>query len=217
MINPNELVIVLDTETTNSIDDPLCYDIGFAVVNPFTGEVIEQQSYVVAEVFLDRELMSYAFFADKIPQYWEDIKAGRRQLAKFSTIRRALASACREYGVRYICAYNCRFDVRSGNLTQRLLTSSKYRYFYPYGSQFLDILKLARESLKDDVDYKNFCQENGYVTEKGQNRFTAEIVYRYLFNKDFVEEHTGLADCLIEAQIMTRLMKENPTINFKLW
>ena len=29
----NEKVIVLDTETTNSIDDPIAYDIGFAVID----------------------------------------------------------------------------------------------------------------------------------------------------------------------------------------
>ena len=122
-----------------------------------------------------------------------------------------------QHDINMVCAYNCAFDVRSGNYTQRYLTSSKYRYFYPYGTQFMDILKLAREVLKTDENYKTFCKTNGYVTEKGQNRYTAEIVYRYLFDNEFVEEHTGLADCLIEAQIMVKLMGEHPEINFNLW
>ena len=81
----------------------------------------------------------------------------------------------------------------------------------------MDILKLAREILKTDENYKIFCKENSYLTERGQNRYTAEVVYRYLFDRDFVEEHTGLADCLIEAQIMVKLMGENPNVDFKLW
>lgn len=208
--------IVFDTETTNTIDDPFCYDIGFIVVDE-NGKVYEKHSYVVADVFLDSELMASAYFADKIPQYWEDIKNGKRTLRRLKTIRSILRDVMTQHEINKVCAYNCAFDVRSGNYTQRYLTSSKYRYFYPYDTQFLDILKLARNILKTDEDYKAFCKENNYLTEKGQNRYTAEIVYRYLFDKDFEEEHTGLADCLIEAQIMIKLMSENPNIDFKLW
>lgn len=216
MIDNETLFLVVDTETTNSIDDPFAYDVGFAVVKA-TGEVLEAHSYVVADIFLDKDLMASAYFADKIPQYWEDIKSGKRILRRFKTIKSILRDVVAQYGIRYVCAYNCAFDVRSGNYTQRYLTSSKYRYFYPYGTQFMDILKLAREILKIDENYKAFCKENNYLTEKGQNRYTAEVVYRYLFDKDFVEEHTGLADCLIEAQIMVKLMGENPNVDFKLW
>ena len=35
--------IVLDTETTNSLDDPMAYDIGFAVIDEF-GAVYEFHS-----------------------------------------------------------------------------------------------------------------------------------------------------------------------------
>ena len=84
MIDNETLFLVLDTETTNSIDDPFAYDVGFAVVKA-TGEVLEKHSYVVADIFLDKDLMSSAYFADKIPQYWEDIKEGKRTLKSIST------------------------------------------------------------------------------------------------------------------------------------
>lgn len=215
-MSENEKVIVLDTETTNSIDDPIAYDIGFAVID-INGKVYEAHSYVVADVFLDKELMASAFFADKIPQYWEDIKNGNRKLRKLKTIKYILADVCKQYGIKKICAYNCRFDVKSGNLTQRFLTSSKYRYFYPYEVEFMDILKLARNELKNDKEYGEFCYKNNYLTKRGQRRYTAEIVYRYLFDNDFVESHTGKEDCIIEGKIMTELLKRNPESNFKLW
>ena len=78
--------IVLDTETTNGFDDPFCYDVGYAVLNE-SFEVIETRSFVVADVFLDKEMMANAYFADKIPQYWEDIKNGVRELKTFRNIR----------------------------------------------------------------------------------------------------------------------------------
>lgn len=216
MIEKNEKILVLDTETTNSIDDPIAYDIGFAIID-LTGKVFETYSFVVAETFLDKELMKSAYFADKIPQYWKDIKNGKRLLRKYRTIKFILSDVCKKYNIKKICAYNCRFDVRSGNLTQRFLTNSKNRYFYNYGIEFMDILKLARQVLKNDDSYGEFCYNNNYLTKRGARRYTAEIVYKYLFDNNFIEEHTGLADCLIEAKIMCELVKRNPEINFSLW
>ena len=143
----NEKVIVLDTETTNSLDDPIAYDIGWAVIDE-NGEVYETASYVVADVFLDRELMESAYFADKIPQYWEDIENGERILARFKTIRFKLVDCCKRHNVQVIMAHNARFDYLSLSTTQRYLTNSKYRYFLPYGVEVWDTLKMARKAFQ---------------------------------------------------------------------
>ena len=205
MIDNETLFLVIDSETTNSIDDPFAYDVGFAVVKA-TGEVLETHSYVVADIFLDKDLMSSTYFADKIPQYWEEIKSGKRQLRRFKTIRSILRDVVAQYGIRYVVAHNASFDYRSLNYTQRLLTSSKYRYFLPWGVQMWDTLKMARECLGKDEQYKQFCIENGYTYGKEESpklRFTAEIIHRYLSGDlDFVEEHTGLEDVLIEKDIL---------------
>ena len=44
--------LIIDTETTGTIDDPICYDIGFAVIDE-NGTTYEKGSFVVADVFLD--------------------------------------------------------------------------------------------------------------------------------------------------------------------
>ena len=213
----NEKVIVLDTETTNSIDDPIAYDIGFAVID-INGEVYETHSYVVADVFLDRELMASAFFADKIPQYWEDIKNGNRKLRKLKTIKYILADVCKQYEIKKIVAHNARFDYRSTTLTQRYLTSSKFRFFIPYGVELWDSLKMAREIFKNDEEYGAFCYKNGYLTKKGQRRYTAEILYRFLSgDNDFIENHTGCEDCLIEKEIFVECLRREPNLNGALW
>lgn len=56
----NEKILMLDSETTNDIECPLVYDIGFAVVDIY-GNTYEEGSFVVADIFLDKELMSTAF------------------------------------------------------------------------------------------------------------------------------------------------------------
>lgn len=213
----NEKIIVLDTETTNSIDDPIAYDIGFAVID-INGKVYKSYSYVVADVFLDNELMSSAYFADKIPQYWKDIKNGNRKLRKLKTIKYILADVCKQYGIKKIVAHNARFDYKSLTLTQRFLTSSKYRYFLPYGIEIWDSLKMSREIFGNDEKFGNFCYENNYLTKRGQRRYTAEILYRFLTgDNNFIESHTGLEDVLIEKDIFCECLKRKKDINGTLW
>lgn len=214
----DEKIIVIDTETTNTIDDPFCYDVSFAVIDR-TGKVYETHSYVIADIFLDeKEMMEEAYFADKIPQYWEDIKNGKRQLRRFQTVKRIFRDVCDQYGIKIVAAHNARFDYRSANITQRFLTSSKNRFFFPYGVKIWDTLKMAKEIFGKDDEYGAFCLENGYMTKNGQRRYTAEILYRYLTkNNDFVESHTGLEDVMIEKEIFVECIKRNPEINGELW
>lgn len=212
------LIIVLDCETTNTLDDPICYDVGFAVVNPWTGKTIEKHSYVVADVFCDKDLMQYAYFADKIPSYQNDIKSGKRQLKRFSTIKRILANTCKKYDIKIIAAHNARFDYKALSLSQRYITTSKYRYFIPYGVEMWDTLKMAREIFKKDEKFGEFCYNHDYITKNGQRKYTAEILYQYLINDDtFEESHTGLEDVIIEAEIFTYCLNRKPDINGKLW
>lgn len=208
--------VMLDTETTNSLDDPIAYDIGFAVIDE-NATIYESYSYVVAEIFLDEELMASAYFVDKIPQYWQDIKNGTRELRRLNTIRKKLAEVCKKYDVQAIVAHNALFDYRSTTITRRYITTSKYRYFLPYGVELWDTLKMAREVFKNDDDYGVFCYEHDFITKRGGRRYTAEILYRFLTNDvDFEEAHTGLEDVKIEAIIFAECMRRGAK-NRKLW
>lgn len=210
--------IILDTETTNGLDDPMCYDIGWAIVDE-NFEIINTRSFVVADIFCgEKELMKTAFFADKIPQYWKDIKQGKRTLTNLYNIRKALKEDCQNYEVSIISAHNARFDYNSCQKTQRWLTSSKCRWFFPYGIEIWDSLKMARQTFAKSEDYKKFCLENGFCCNNGNPRLTAEILYKYLSkNIDFIESHTGLEDVLIEKEIVKACLQMNPLIECRLW
>ena len=212
-----EKFIVVDTETTNSLDDPFCYDCGWAVVDS-NGKVYEEHSYVVADIFLDKEMMNSAYYAEKVPQYWKDIKAGKRELKTFFNITKIFRKCVKEYKIKKIFAHNARFDYRSLTLTQRYITSSKYRYFFPLGIEIWDTLKMAREVLKDNDSYSEFCYSNEYLTKRMCKRYTAEIIYRFLIgDTNFEESHTGLEDVKIEKEILAYCFKIKPEIDGRLW
>lgn len=217
MFDISERFIVLDTETTNSIDDPLCYDVGWAVIDK-DGNVFESASYVVADIFLDKELMESAYFKDKVPQYWADIKLGLRELKTYFNIKKALADCVKRNNIKIVIAHNARFDYRSLTLTQRYLTSSKYRFFLPREIEIWDTLKMSRAILKNNDEYGEFCYNNNYLTKRMCKRYTAEIIYRFLTgNNDFEESHTGLEDVMIEKDIFTYCLNIQPDIDGALW
>lgn len=209
--------LLIDTETTNSLDDPLAYDFGFAVIDE-EGKVYESGSYVVADVFLQKDLMETAYFADKIPSYWSDIKAGKRLLRRWNTIKWIVHDIMAHWGINQVIAHNVRFDYCSTATTQRYLTSSKWRYFFPYGTRFIDTLKMAREVLGKDETYRFFCEGRNYLTKNGGCRYTAEIVYQYLtLNDTFVESHTALEDVMIEKEIFAYCKRVQPELTGELW
>lgn len=209
--------IIIDTETTNDIDCPLVYDLGFAVFDE-NGKVYASYSYVNADIFCDDELMSTAFFVEKIPQYWEDIKSGKRVLKSFRSIERIFRQVCTDWNIDTFVAHNARFDYKALNNTKRYITTSRSRFFFPYGAKFVDTLKLSRNVFADDDDYREFCVSNGYVTKRNENRYTAEVIYRFLTSdNDFEEEHTGLADCMIEKEIFRHCLVTESVESGYLW
>ena len=209
--------LMIDTETANGLENPLCYDVGFSVIND-EGKTLEKHSYVVADIFLDKDLMDVAYFKDKIPTYWEDIKAGKRMLRRFATVRAIVRDVMAQYNINTVIAHNMRFDYCSTNTTQRYLTCSKWRYFFPYGTKFVCTLKMARATFNKDEKYIAFCEEHNFVTKHGKPQLTAEVIYRYLTNNvEFVESHTGLEDVEIETEIFFACIQANPTVDGLLW
>lgn len=217
MINTRTRIMMIDTEATNGLDCPIVYDVGYQIFSLDEG-VLCERSFVNADVFCDAELMASAYFVDKIPDYWQEIVSGQRILKKWFNIKKQIAEDCKKYGVEIACAHNAAFDNRALNITQRYQTTSKYRYFLPFGVEWWDTLKMARETLKQNEDYGTFCYENDYLTSRGCRRYTAEIIYKWLTgNTEFEEAHTGLEDVKIERQIFEYCLSENPEIDGRLW
>lgn len=222
-------LIGLDTETCNGImmdDDKLdltqslVYDLGWAVTDK-RGKIYKTRSFVIAEIFLGmKDVMKSAYYADKIPKYWEDIKNGKRILTTFWKVRKTLMEDIQEYNVKNVFAHNASFDVRALNNTIRYITKSKFRWFFPWEIEIWDTLKMARQTIGKQKMYKEFCLRNNYMTKhkKPQVRLTAEILYRYITgNNDFIESHTGLEDVLIETKIMAHCFRQHKKMEKRLF
>ncbi len=212
-----EKFLIVDTETANSLEQPLMYDFGYAVIDK-QGNVYENGSYVVAEVFFDKELMSSAYYREKMPIYIEQINNGESKLIQLHKLHKLVYDIMQKYNICKVIAHNARFDYISTVTTQRYLTSSKYRYFFPYGTVIIDTLKMARNAFRGNQDYRDFCLKNGFVTKRNQSRFTAEILYRYIKQDiEFNEEHTALADVMIEKDIFVECLRIAPDYSGVLW
>lgn len=218
--------IVIDTETCPidknyngvSPQNMWVYDCGWAVVDK-RGKVYKARSFVNADIFLgEKKLMQSAYYANKIPMYWEQIKSNQRTLTSFYNIRKTLLKDISEFNVTQIFAHNMRFDYGTLNQTERWLTKSKYRYFFPKEIEICDTLKMARDVISKMPSYKRFCQENGYITKNNQLKLTAEILYRFITkDNSFIESHTGLEDVLIEKEIMAYCYRQHKKMRKNLW
>lgn len=202
--------LMIDTEATNSLEQPLQYDIGMQIIDR-NGTVYEEYSFVNQDIFYDqRDLMYSAYYANKIPNYEKDLLEGSRILSNTNEIRYWIYKKCKEYDVHAIIAHNAPFDVRALNTTLRYVTKSEKRFCLPYGVEIWDTMRMAQDTICKQKRYQKFCEENGYLTKNGQVRKTAEILYRYLINNtDFVESHTGLEDVNIERQIFMACLRQH--------
>lgn len=200
-------LIVLDTETAGSIADEstFVYDFGWAVCDK-RGKVYETKSYIVDDIFnQEQKMMTSAYYAVKLPAYHEQIRKGERTVASYREVRNDFLETMRKYGTKTVVAHNMRFDLNANNYTMRWLTKSKWRYFFPYDTEFWDTMKMARDVVAYTPAYKAWCGRTGHVTNHKTPRpkVTAESLYRYISGEvEFAESHTALEDVLIEVKIL---------------
>lgn len=221
-------IVVLDTETCPLDKDfdgvtpwnMFVYDIGWAVVDK-KGNVYETKSYVNRDIFFEEKLlMDSSYYADKLPQYYDDIRSGKRKVATWRRIKKDLADTMKKYNTNIVCAHNARFDDGATKNTERWLTKSKYRYFLPYGTEIWDTMKMAQDVVAKTPTYRQFCFENGFVTSHKTPRpqVKAETLYRYITQDlDFEESHTGLEDVLIEKEILAYCFRKHKKMRKKLY
>lgn len=209
--------MVVDTETANTylkdgalfFDDGQVYDCCCRVIND-DGETLEVVPIINKDVFFGmKPAMREAYFADKYPQYMRDIWDKKYTITDTWGMRDICLKLIKKWDVQSIIAHNARFDVKVLNATMRYQTKSKRRFFFPYQMEIIDTMKLAQNTICKTDDYISFCKEHGYMTAHPtpRPRASAEVIWRYLTKNDmFEEEHTGVGDTEIEAQIYAYCM-----------
>lgn len=204
--------IIIDTETADTQthsdgnahpETSLVYDCGWVVCANSCEELV-RRSFVVNETFANAKLMSSAYYADKLPQYYKGMRDGTWNPVSFVDIWKKFKSDCKEFGVKRVAAYNARFDRTALNYTIETYSNGFVKWFTPYGVEWFDVWDYA-SCITGTQKYVRWCIDNGYVSPKGNPKTNAEIVYRYLTNDPcFVEAHTALDDATRELFIYQR-------------
>ena len=219
--------LVFDGETTNTprnekgqLDTSAgqVYDLGGQVIGE-SGKIYDHFNLINEDVFYKMPYaMREAYYKDKMPQYVQEIKEGKRQVVNTWQMWHIFNQMCKTYNVIAVVAHNIKFDIATLNATMRYQTKSKKRFFLPYGMPILDSMKMANEVIGKTKEYIDFCTVNNYMTNHPipRPRLTAEVLYRFLTNNNtFEEAHTGLADVQIESEIFLECLRRGASVSKK--
>lgn len=208
--------LVLDVETSNNNfnqkeNDGLVYDLGFVIIDK-KGNIYCKRSFAIKEVFDEKIFMDTAYYNKKLPQYYEKLKNKEIEKISIFEARKRIKKAIEYFNITEVYAYNASFDYTTLNNTIRYFSKSLCRWFLPYGIKVCDIWSIACQVLGTQ---KTFQWEN--VRNTKNNLITnAERMFGYCEQTDFEEEHTGLADAIIESQILARCFLSHKKIDKKI-
>lgn len=207
--------LVIDTETAPMRKVPmylmaansLVYDLGGVVRDTKTGEIVHSFSFIIADTFYNNNMMQSAYYAEKLPQYHEGVARGMWTSVSFKYAYEYIYNIIAQYGIKTVWAYNAQFDVTTLNTTIKHYSNEWITEFFPASITIKDIWARC-SNITGTKKYVSYCIDNGFLTEKGNPKTSAEVVYRYLTqNDDFIEAHTALNDAQIEAFILTKAQK----------
>ena len=190
--------MVFDTETTN-LEKPFCYNIGYVVMDTESREIRAKRDFVVEQVWHNTMLFTTAYYADKRELYVNRMRARKVLMEKFGYITQQMCRDIADFEIAHAYAYNSGFDERVF-----AYNCDWFKCINPLDTvQVHDIRGQVHHKIAFDKIYQAYCDEHELFTESGNYSTTAEDVYRFLKKDDeFVEEHTALADSLIELEIL---------------
>ena len=189
------------------------------------GVIYERFSYAIEEIFDDDALMRSAYYYTKLPLYREKIRLGQMKVKPFRYVRRVILDIIEKYNIKTVAAYNAYFDfTKALNNTWCELTNCPFFFPTEIGKnlEINCIWHMACQTIFLQKSFPKWAIENGFYSKAGNLKTNAEVAYNWLMKStDFVEEHTGYEDVLIEVEIMAwcyrQHKKMNKKINRKCW
>lgn len=197
---------IIDTETANGFKNPYCYDVAVIVFDKKGNEYF-RKNWLVSNVWNNERMFKTAYYAWKRPLY-DSIE---KEIVNTYTFITELNSILENYEVNYLLAYNLKFDLNSINKTVEHFTYNSK--FNTENVEYIDVWNVAIDILMNNNNYKNFCKENGFMSECGNYKTNAEVCYRFITKEIlFDESHTAMNDCEIEKEIFMTCVKRKKKI-----
>ena len=203
--------MVLDVEGMSTCRP---YNIGYIIGDRF-GNIFLERSFAVLPCIwenLQNCLRAKEMTHKNIEEILSDIENSTSRKYIYNSIedvKKLILSDCIKYKIKEIWAYNCAFD--RGSLKR--LFSDDWKMLDELVT-FYDIIPAIVNTTLLNKKYIKWCNENGFITKKGNVMTKAEIVHKYLTNNlTFKEEHTGLSDCRIEYSILLTAINSGKKID----
>lgn len=188
--------IIVDVETLD-MQNNIVYEIAWAIVKRNKIQTIK--SYVVQELL--PLIPTGSFSKEKSPRTFQNVSDGKTLIKPFTEIWAEMIADFSNS--QYLYAYNSAFDSR------KVIETAQYFNCFEMGEILTAMLekwrclwKLAGNTILYKQSYIDFCNENDFITEKGNFMTSAEVALRYLRGDiGYVEQHVALDDVLDEYEI----------------
>lgn len=210
-----EKFIVLDVEGMSGIRP---YNIGYIIADR-KGKIYKRHSFAIPACIWENIQtcmkigQAIEMTHKNIEEILQDANKPRRKRkyksVSISEFTKQFTKEIERYKIKRIFAYNVSFD--------------KTAIYNLIGENAFNNLKVEWCDIVSDIlttklltkRYVKWCFTNGFTTPTGIASYKAEIVYRYLTGDlNFEEEHTGLADVLIEYEILLTAFNSHKGLDF---
>lgn len=205
-------IIVLDVE---GMSGKRPYDIGFIVCDKH-GNIYETFSLACMPCIWENLSTTFCTAQEKAREMTHrNIKEILETPTKYQwltvdEVLKNLNNAIARHNVSEIWAYNCTFDK---SMIAKLIGDKASEYPNICQIKWCDIWSAIVMTKCLTRKFVKYCKSNNFVTDKGNIKTSAEVVYGYLTkDKGFEEEHTGLSDCHIELKILLSAVKTKKKI-----
>lgn len=203
--------ITFDTET-QGIDQPIIYDLAYAIHDKH-GNILETRNHLITEVITNSQVMGRAFYHGKVySDYIPLLASGKIDMMNWQDAINEMNDLINEYDVNIMAAYNIGFDKRAMAYTHKI--HGQNRRVLNQQITLLDLWLYAAQTIMK-ANYKRIALSQGWVSDAGNIRTTAETAYRYLTgNMGFIEDHTALSDVMIEIDILTHCIRQKKRVPY---
>lgn len=189
--------MIFDTETIG-LNKPFCYDIGYVIIDDST-RVVCSKHFVVEQIWHNTELFATAYYAEKREKYIKLMRSRQAIMTKYGYIMQEMIRDIKAFEITDAYAYNSSFDDKVFTFN-----CDWFKTQNPFDDVAIhDIWAYASEFITNKDEYKIFCGQNERFTDTGNYSGSAETVFQFIMDKpDFIEEHMGKHDALIESIIL---------------
>ena len=189
-------ILLIDTETNKENE---VFDIGF-IIGDKKGNISEKGQYILFDEFQKK-----IFYEKKRNLYINYINDGIAKVDMVSTVFQRLTNLIRHYNVKEVWAYNGTFDY-----TKFEDLSIKHSTQNPIGHlKHQCVWSKVVQTIGTSKKFQKWAEENNLLSAKGITPTNAEIMYAFLTdNPHYQEEHTSLADCEIEYELLVNAFKK---------